>query len=166
VSIWVVDAGPLIFLAKLDRLNLLQSAADEIYIPKAVLSEIQNKTDEATSEIEAATKNWLQTKKVEGQNAVELLLADLGQGEAEVITLATEIHADIVLLDDLDARRFARRVGLAPIGTLGLLLAARLKGEKISLKDEIDRLRNRGFWVSETLAAEILKAAGENEKTE
>jgi uncharacterized protein len=63
-------------------------------------------------------------------------------------------------------RRFARRVGLAPIGTLGLLLAARLKGEKISLIDEIDRLRTHGFWVSETLATEIYKTAGENERSE
>ena len=166
MTTWVADAGPLIFLAKLDRLNLLQSAAEAIYIPTVVLSEIQTKADEATRKIEATAKHWLLTRSVAGVDAVELLQADLGRGEAEVITLAREIQADRVLLDDLDARRFARRVGLVPIGTLGLLLSARLKGEPIILQAEIERLQTHGFWVSERLAAEILKAAGENVTTE
>jgi len=33
MSVWVADAGPLIFLAKLGRLNLLKEASAEIYIP-------------------------------------------------------------------------------------------------------------------------------------
>ncbi len=37
---WVVDTGPLIFLAKLDRLELLQRGADEILAPPAVLAEV------------------------------------------------------------------------------------------------------------------------------
>ena len=69
----------------------------------------------------------------------------------------------IISLDDLDARRFARRIGLASIGTVGLLLAARLKGEMQSLKDEIDKLQELGFWISDDLREEVLKAAGEGE---
>jgi len=62
---------------------------------------------------------------------------------------------------DLDARRLAHRVGLAPVGTLGLLLAAKLRGEIRSLRAEMDCLRHAGFRVSPTLSKAILEQAGE-----
>ena len=42
---WVADTSPLIFLAKLDRLHLLERGADEILVPPAVLQEIQARRD-------------------------------------------------------------------------------------------------------------------------
>jgi predicted nucleic acid-binding protein len=99
--------------------------------------------------------------EVQDRLAVELLLPSLGAGEAEVITLAKERGATRVVMDDLDARRFARRVDLQPIGTLGLLLAARLRGEIPSLRSDIRRLEAAGFYASEALVAAVLEAAGE-----
>jgi predicted nucleic acid-binding protein len=161
MSCRVVDTGPLIFLAKLNRLNLLQQGADEVLIPAAVLNEVQVLDDEASRRIDLATQTWLQMKEVDNQQALEILLADLDSGEAEVIALAREVKADWVIMDDLDARRFARRVGLSPVGTLGLLLAARLRGELPSLKNEIERLHQFGFWASESLIEAVLTAADE-----
>ena len=162
MSAWVVDAGPLIFLAKLDRLDLLLNFGEQIYIPHSVMSEIRAKDDEACSILEQASATWLQVREVKERESVDLLLADMDLGEAEVIVLAREIQADRVLLDDLDARRFARRVGLSPVGTLGILLAARLRGEIPSIREEIERLQEHGFWISDTLKEELLKAAEEN----
>lgn len=161
MSIWVVDAGPLIFLAKLGRLNLLEAASDEIYVPAGVILEIEAKSDGASSIIVETTKTWLRIQKAANRDAVNLLSASMDLGEAEVISLAVELDADKVLLDDLDARRYAHRVGLSAIGTIGLLLAARLRGEIISLKDEIYQLQQHGFWVSESLVINVLKEAGE-----
>lgn len=89
-------------------------------------------------------------------------MPSLGSGEAEVIALAKERGATTVVLDDLDARRFARRVGLRPIGTLGLLLAARLRNELPSLSAEIARLRKVGFYAGDELVTAVLEAAGES----
>ncbi|MBS1248734.1 MAG: hypothetical protein MAG431_00296 [Chloroflexi bacterium] len=161
MNIWVADAGPLIFLAKLGRLNLLKSASDEIYVPAGVMSEILAQSDQASVAIANSSKTWLQVQNIKNPTAVNLLLADMDLGEAEVITLASELNAAKILLDDLDARRYARRVGLSAIGTVGLLLAARLRGEIPSLKNEIDQLQNHGFWISETLMVNVLKEAGE-----
>jgi len=58
-----------------------------------------------------------------------LTVQALDPGEAEVIALALELETKDVVLDDLDARRFARRSGLLPIGTLGLILAAKRAGK-------------------------------------
>jgi predicted nucleic acid-binding protein len=161
MSLWVADAGPLIFLAKLDRLDLLARAGDDIRVPKAVMAEIRAKADESCMRIEAATHTWLNVQDVKNREAVNLLLADLDLGESEVIALASELKAHKVLLDDLDARRFARRVGLSMVGTVGILLAARLKNEIPSLKEELERLQTYGFRISKPLLDEVLLAANE-----
>lgn len=157
---WVVDTGPLIFLSKLDRLNLLRYHANGIMLPVAVLHEVRRQKDEATEKVEEAVRSWLQVCEVKNRQAVELL-ADLDVGEAEVVVLAKEREAERVVLDDMDARRFARRAGLPIVGTVGLLLAARLRGEIPSLKAEIERLRQFGFWISESLIQAVLQEAGE-----
>jgi len=93
-----------------------------------------------------------------------VLKRELGDGEAEAITLALETHAARIVLDDLDARRLADRLGLKLVGTLGLLLASKLRGEIPSLRAEIDRLRNEGFRASPALVEAILRSAGEEDQ--
>ena len=161
MNLWVVDASPLIFLAKLERLDLLRQAAGSVCLPQAVADEIRAKPDMATQLLEQALQTWIEVRVVDNRMAVDLLLAELDLGEAEVIVLAKILNAEYVVMDDLDARRFARRVGLRPIGTLGLLLAARLRGEIPSLQAEIQRLEKFGFRASSALKAQILRAAGE-----
>jgi uncharacterized protein len=159
--VWVVDTAPLIFLSKLGRLGLLEGAADSICVAQAVIDEIQMKPDEAARAIALACQSWLSVRQVSNRQAVEILLADLGLGEAETIVLAKEIDAERVVMDDLDARRFAHRVGLELIGTLGLLLAARLEGRIASLQREIENLEGAGFRVAPKLVERLLMEAGE-----
>lgn len=161
MTVWVVDASPLIFLAKLDRLDLLRHSTDTTCIPNAVWEEVRAKHDTAYLRIEQALQNWIKVRTVANIEAVELLLADLDWGEAESIVLAKTLKADRVILDDLDARRFARRAGLEPVGTLGLLLAARLRGEIPSVRLEIDRLQDMGFRASAALIRAVLLEADE-----
>ncbi|HEY3567256.1 MAG TPA: DUF3368 domain-containing protein [Thermoanaerobaculia bacterium] len=161
MSRWVVDTSPLIFLAKLDRLDLLRKSADELLVPATVVEEIRAYPDDASQKVEEALGSWLREEAVEARRIVDVLLADLDLGESEVIALARERSADRVVMDDLDGRRFARRLDLEPIGTLGLLLAAKLRGELGSLREEIERLEREGFRVSPALAEAVLREAGE-----
>jgi predicted nucleic acid-binding protein len=161
VTIWVVDTSPLIFLAKLDRLDLLRRSADTICVPQAVLSEVRAKPDEAAQAIEQASRLWLSVREVANRAAVDILLADLDLGEAEAIVLAKEVNADRIVMDDLDARRFARRVSLEPVGTVGLLLAARLREEIPSVRLEIERLEALGFRIAAPLVEAVLREAEE-----
>ncbi len=54
MSCWVVNASPLIYLAKLDRLDLLQRGADEVLVPPTVLRELSVKPDASSGKIDAA----------------------------------------------------------------------------------------------------------------
>ena len=64
-------------------------------------------------------------------------------------------------MDDLDARRFAARCGLKVVGTVGILLSAKRRGEIVSLREEIDRLAALGFRANPRLIAAVLQSAGE-----
>ena len=86
----------------------------------------------------------------------------LDEGESEVIVLALEVKASLVLLDDREARLQAKRLGLRVTGTLGVLLRAKKLGLIKSLRDELNKLKETGFRISKSLEEEILNAAGES----
>jgi len=95
---------------------------------------------------------------------VHLLKRDLDEGEAEAIALAVERQADLLLLDESDAREVAARYCLPKTGVIGLLIKAKQEGRIASLQAELDKLRSRaGFWIAEGLYQQALRAVGEVE---
>lgn len=160
MRIAIVDASPLLFLARLNRLELLKICADKVYIPNAVLEEIDKKQDEATGSIRDILSTWLIECTIVNQDFRNLLFG-LGAGEIDVMVQAYEQKAHWVVLDDQDARRTARRLGFKPIGTIGLLLVGKKQGIVNSVKNDIEQLVEYGFWISDNLRKEALREAGE-----
>jgi uncharacterized protein len=156
----LTDASPLVFLGKLGRLEVLSLGAEEVLVPSAVLDEIRVKADEAAELVERCLGLWLKECSWTQPQLLQLL-PDLGAGERGVIAQALQVGAVSVVLDDLDARRTARRMGLRPIGTVGLLLAARKRGMVPSLRRELDRLEAHGFYASAEFREQVLREAGE-----
>jgi uncharacterized protein len=161
MSVWVVNTSPLVFLGHLGRLELLRHEGREVCIPRAVAEEIAEKPDAAAHAVQRACTTWMQVRPITDHTAVTLVQATLHQGEAEAIVLATELHAERLVLDDQDARRFADRCGLKTIGTLGVLLAAKQRGAIPSLREEINALAALGFHAQPQLVAAVLQRAGE-----
>ena len=85
----------------------------------------------------------------------------IGAGESEAISLAIEVEARLLLLDDLAARRIALGLHLPIVGTLGLLLAAKRKGLLAAVKPCLDQLLSYEFRVSTGLYDRVLRDAGE-----
>src|SRR4051794_14106488 len=83
MSLWVTDSSPLIFLAKLNRLDLLRQEAEEVLAPPAVLEEIAEQDDEAKRQIEEAQRTWLEVRPVRDVRLLAVLKRELGDGEAE-----------------------------------------------------------------------------------
>jgi len=93
---------------------------------------------------------------------VEALLATgLHRGEAAAIALAREKDADALVIDERQGRTTATAMGLHVVGTLGVLVAARLRGELAAVAPEIERLREAGLWLSGHLIARVLAEVGE-----
>ncbi len=117
----------------------------------------------AQAAIQTAIRDqWLRVATPGDSGLLRLLLLQLHQGEAEAIALATELKADIVLMDEQEGRQLAFRTGLAVTGVLGILLRAKRDGEIHAVKHEINLLRSKArFFVSSALETKILAAAGE-----
>jgi predicted nucleic acid-binding protein len=105
---------------------------------------------------------WIEVISPTETSLVRLLARDLGDGEAEVIALAVKRHADLVLIDEWEARRIADIYGLTKTGIVGILIRAKQQGELGSLRAELDRLREDGrFWIEDKLYNRALIAVKE-----
>lgn len=158
----VSNTSPLLNLAIIDKLHLLQREFGEIFIPEAVLNECRlNDNLPGTKDIsDALEKGWLIVKKTQNLSQVLLLERELDKGEAEAIVLAIEHDANIILLDERDARRYCQSIGLDMTGVLGILLKAYLNGQLKSIEKTLMDLKEKaGFYIDDTLFRNIVDSA-------
>jgi predicted nucleic acid-binding protein len=146
----VVNATPLIALAAIGRLHLLQDLFGEVIVPQAVYREVvvagATKPDADTW----TTANWLRVMTPDQEAAFDALLLGLDAGEMEVLLLARQMAPDWVLIDERQARRVAFALGLPVKGTLGILLAAVFAGflSKEQALSDLQRLVDQGIRIS------------------
>ncbi|MDR0692712.1 MAG: DUF3368 domain-containing protein, partial [Prevotellaceae bacterium] len=86
---------------------------------------------------------------------------DLDAGEAEVLILAHEQQADLVILDETIGRMYAKWMNLKLTGTIGVLLKAKAQGLVEQIAPLLTELKEKGSWLSAALIAKTLKLAGE-----
>ncbi|HEX6864327.1 MAG TPA: DUF3368 domain-containing protein [Thermoanaerobaculia bacterium] len=163
----ISDSSTLIHLSTIGRLSLLREFHGLVTIPPAVWREVvdQGSGRESRQEVEAAHRHgWIEVKTVRDDKLVRLLKRDLDDGEAEVLALAIENKASLVLLDEAEARRIADTLGLRKTGVIGILIRAKLEGKIERLRAELDNLRSKsGFWIDEKLYHRALVEVGEGE---
>jgi predicted nucleic acid-binding protein len=160
----VSNTSPISNLASIGRLELLKSQFSELWIPNAVFVELTAHPDPiAQTTIQTAIRDqWIRIGTSRDSGLLRLLFLQLHQGEAEAIALATDLHADFVLIDEQEGRQLASKTGLAVTGVLGVLLRAKRAGEIAAIKPEMALLRSKAhFFASPALEAKILSAAGE-----
>jgi predicted nucleic acid-binding protein len=144
----VSNAGPIIALARIGKLDLLKQFK-QIFISKEVYEEVVVKGEGKPGSTEVKDSNWFITKEVKNTLAVESLTIELEKGEAETIILALELNAELVLIDESIARDIAKSRGLEVIGTVGILAEADENGLIKDLKKSLDDLRSKRVWISE-----------------
>ncbi|MBW7917910.1 MAG: DUF3368 domain-containing protein [Anaerolineales bacterium] len=160
----VSDTSPILGLAIIGHLNLLQEQFGDIYIPQAVLAELKvTENFRGASAIQVALDNgWLRSQEIQNKPLAKSLLLELDQGEAEAITLAVDLGFEMIVMDEKIGRERARELGLKTVGVLGVLLTANKHGRISSMKNAMIALRNEvGFFISDDLYRQILKQAGE-----
>jgi len=161
----VCDSSTLIALSAIGQLGLLQKRCEnaELVIPKAVWREVVEEGKGQPGAQEVATAPWIKVEEVRNQATVKVLLTQLDWGEAEVIALALEKEADLVFLDEKEARELARRLGLKVLGTVGLLIWGKRKGLIRNLREQLDALKEKvGFRLKAELYKRALKEADES----
>lgn len=155
----ISDASPLNVLIRIELARILPDLYGEVTIPDVVESELTDpRAPQIVREFMAASPPWLTIRNPQSIGR----FPRLGAGESAAISLALELHADILLVDDRRARSTATHAGLSIIGTLGVLeVAARLG--RLNLKAALERLRETDFRLSDHLLAEALARAKKDE---
>jgi len=156
----IVNSSVLIFLAKLNKIDLLKKLFTEVIIPEAVHRECVLEGNRHEERLLIANATWIQVKRTKNLQLVELLSSLIDDGEAEAIVLALETRS-LILLDDKDARKIARGLNLKVTGILGILLLAKKKKLIKEISPFIERLKEEGFRISDELTLKILKEANE-----
>jgi predicted nucleic acid-binding protein len=158
----VSNTSPLTNLAAVGQFDLLRRLFGQINIPVGVWSELNAYGKRWPGSLEVENAIWIKQHTVQDQPLITALTRDLDQGEAESIALAIELQADLVLLDEKEARHAAQRLGLIVMGVVGVLLLAHARKDIDQLKPYLDALRQRaGFYLSESLYQTILEQVKE-----
>ena len=161
----VSNTSPILSLAVIGKLSLLHDQFGEILIPNAVLEELRIQEDLPGCQAirEALKDEWLRIQEVSDQSLVRVLQRELDNGEAAAITLAVQVKAKWILLDEKEGRKIAKSLGLKVTGVLGILLRARHEGRLPSMQKAMDQLRDRaGFRIKAELYADLMRKNGEN----
>jgi predicted nucleic acid-binding protein len=148
----VFDASPLIVFQQVGQLDLLRALFDRAVVPTAVAEEVAPSL--------GVLPSWIEVHPVFTNPAISALLH---AGERAAISLAVQLGADFVILDDLAGRKAAERIGLAATGSLGLLVRAKRGGMIREVNPLMDAMIAAGLFVSDGLYHRILSIAGESD---
>ncbi len=157
----VCDTSPLIWLGKVNKLDLLRHLFGCVLVPETVrLEAVSGESADALLIREAIREGWISVEAVGGDYGELLEVSGVHRGEAEAILLARRLDA-LFLVDDKEASAVARMFGISCHGTLVVLLS----GLSIGLLglDEfvmcVDEMIGLGFRLSIEVYQRVLREA-------
>jgi uncharacterized protein len=157
----VCDSSILIGLAKIGKLDLLREIFSKISVPEEVFCEVVEKGAGKAGSERIKDVHWIEIIPVKDKTQVDLLMISLDKGEAEVLALAKQLEADLILVDEEKARKSAVIAGYDVMGLLGLFIVAKKLGFIDQVRPLIGELRKNKFRIDDRVVSETLKRAGE-----
>jgi len=151
----VSDTSPVSYLVMIGHVDVLPALFGEVVVPPVVLEELARMgTPEPVREWAAHPPSWLRCE----QPSASIRLEGIDPGEAQAISLAKQIGAGLVLIDDARARRAAEMLGLHVRGTLAVLARAG-EARLLDLASALDRLEATNFRAPKARIAELREMA-------
>lgn len=161
----VADAGPVIHLAWINQLHVLDALFDEVLIPSAVRSEVLSPTGRGLGRAQiqamlAAGRLKVQAPTTSEDTETPWRQNGRDRGELEALDLVEQVGADLFITDDARARAEALRREIDVTGTLGVLRTARDDGLIDAVLPLLIELRRFGQWLSESLIDQVRRDEG------
>ncbi len=115
--------------AKIDRLDLLEKLFGSVYIPQGVFDELTSNSAYSDEAARIGSCHFIQVKQTD-RNSVSQFQdrTGLDLSESEAIVLTNELHAELTLIDERNARSIAKQLGLTIMSTVGILGLSVRKG--------------------------------------
>ncbi len=119
----ISDSSPLIALSKIGRLELLSRLYQTVFVSPQVYAEVVSRGFGLAGSTEVANASWIVLKPVHDVSGISTLQKEfgLGMGEASTILLGKELKANLLLIDEIKARKVAQQVRLTVLGCVGVL---------------------------------------------
>ena len=160
----ISDTSPLCYLLLIEQVDLLPQLYGRVIIPQAVQDELADgRSPENVKRWIEEPPIWLEIQPVSAQ--LDAVLEELDLGERESILLVKQLNADLLLVDDREARKVARSRKVRIIGVLGILEEAATLGI-VDLPKAIVRLQQTTFRVSPSLIQTLLEQFSSEGATE
>jgi len=157
---WVLNASPLIVLARVGRESLFFDLVEQVVVPRAVAMEIQAgpPEDQARQVLAVGRFAIVETPPP----PAEIMAWDLGAGETAVLSFALTEAGWTAILDDAAARKCALSFSLPIKGTLAIVLLAKQRGLIPSAAEVLRSMRATGFYLDDqTVREALLRTVGE-----
>ena len=149
------DSSALIALSVIDKLELLEKLYTKLYVPQAIYDEVTQIGRPQSDKL----KQFLQSKvRVVDLNLTKL---GLGLGELEAITLYKELNAEVLLIDDNRAKKYAILNDVKVIGSLGVLIKSKEEGYIQKVKPFLESISKSEVYISDKLIMKVLEICGE-----
>lgn len=156
----VVNASPLIFLARGGHLDLLQVFGGPVRVPRVVAEEIRRRGPEDPTARALVTSSWLEEVD-DGPVPPAVQTWALGPGESSVIAEALRQGGCRAVIDDLAGRKCAASLGVPVAATLGIVLLARRRGLIRAARPVMENLVAGGMFLSRSVLDRALARVGE-----
>lgn len=155
----VSNASPIIVLSKMGELSRLEELFGTVVITPEVYEEVVQRGKGKPGADELAGSRFFRVTPVKDTKLIKDLQAtrNLGTGEAATLALAKELAADLVLVDDKQARSMAEAERLTVVGTLRVLELSYERGHLSDLAEAYRRLKSTPLWIRTELLNESLK---------
>jgi len=158
----VSDTTPLNYLVLIEAADILSNLYGKVLIPPAVNAELAHvNTPDVVRTWISRPPSWLEMVNL--KKPVDLALSHLDAGEQEGISLASQVQANLLLMDERDGVAVARGRGLKVVGTLSVLDLAAARG-LVDLQIMFDRLRETTFRSPQRLMANMLEQDADRKK--
>jgi predicted nucleic acid-binding protein len=155
-----VNASPIILLAKVGLLDVLQHLGAPVVIPEAAIREIQAGGPQDPAVQALANAGWLATVDP-GPIPAAVAAFNLGSGESAVLACALAHSNSGILLDDQAARKAAAALSIPHQGTLALVIFAKRQGLIAAARPVVEQLRQQGMYLSDQIMNRTLAQVGE-----
>jgi len=137
----VADASPIIVLVNIDRIEILPALFTNVIVPLEVFAELARPHPlKAVNDFVRGRPSWLLSRF---PSAI-VPLPDLDPGERAAISLADELKADLLLIDERLGRERALERRLRITGTVGVMILA-AERELLNLEDAFERVKKTDF---------------------
>jgi predicted nucleic acid-binding protein len=162
VKLLITDSSPVISLAVIGRLDLLEDLYPHFCLPIQVFDELQFHLPRHISN----AKDLLEMLRprvlvLQNKSQLEGTAPHLGLGERASFALVRETGITNLLMDDKHARKYTELQGWHCFGTMALLLTAKKEGLVFALRPYFETFAASGRFYTFQLLNHVLSLAGE-----